>query len=170
MMEAKKLCLYLWSTLRADLPSSMHKEAWMKFKENLRLRDSLALSVGMSNEILGVVLGTDQVTKVRNFMEDESNLKALPDKFTELWPYTSVFNRICIIMMVCLLIISFRCQKTTTAIFYIGVIYLMNESLLILPGGFAWYANPSTKLVTMIFSFIDRSVPQSIAVLIFWTF
>ena len=86
-MEVKKLCLYLWSTLRADLPSSMHKDAWMKFKENLRLRDSLALSVGISNELLGIVLGTDQVTRVRKFMEDESNVETLPDKFTTLWPY-----------------------------------------------------------------------------------
>ena len=80
-MEVKKLCLYLWYTLRADLPSSMHKEAWMKFKENLRLRDSLALSVGMSNEIFRIALGTDLVTRARKFMEDESNVETLPEKF-----------------------------------------------------------------------------------------
>ena len=72
-MEARNLCRYLWSTLKADLPNAMHREAWKEFKKNLRLRDTLALVIGLSNEVIKLILGVDSVTRRENFMEKEEN-------------------------------------------------------------------------------------------------
>ena len=63
MERSKKLLNFCWSTLRAKLPSTMHKEAWKKFQENLRIRDILAATFGMSNDIFTVILGADTVSK-----------------------------------------------------------------------------------------------------------
>ena len=169
-MEAKKLFPFLWTTLRADLPSSMHKEAWKKFKENLRIRDTLSLSCGLSNEIISLILGSDSVTQVSKFMEDESNLDRLSDTFIKLWPYAAVLNRVFLVILGSTFFLSLKWQRISLIIFYVGVIYLINEALLGLPDGFNWYLNPSTRLMTMIFAFIDKSLLQAIFVLIFWAF
>ena len=169
-MEAKKLFIFLWSTMRADLPSSMHKEAWKKFQQNMRIRDTLAFSMGLSNEIISLTLGSDSVTQASKFMEDESNLDRLSDTFMKLWPYTAVMNRVFLVILGCIFFLSLKYQRLSLAIFYVGVIYMMNEALLGLPDGFDWYLNPSTRLVTMIFVFIDKSWLQAIFVLIFWAF
>ena len=79
---------FCWSTLRAQLPSPMHKEAWKKFQENLRIRDSLAATFGMTNDIFIFSLGADSVAKASKYMEDESNMAKLSDNFLQLWPYT----------------------------------------------------------------------------------
>ena len=90
-------------------------------------------------------------------MEDESNLDRLPDTFMKLWPYTAVLNRVFLVILGCIFFLSLKWQRLSLTIFYVGVIYMMNEALLGLPDGFDWYLNPSTRLVTMIFVFIDKS-------------
>ena len=168
MERSKKLLNFCWSTLRAKLPSTMHKEAWKKFKENLRIRDILAATFGMSNDIFTVILGADTVSKASQYMEDESNMAKLSDNFIKLWPYTSIMSRVFLLALVTLLLMSIKWQRLSQSLFYVGILYLMNECLLGLPEGFDLYLNPSTRLLTMIFVFIDKFLPQSLFVVLFW--
>ena len=167
-MEAKNLCRYLWSTMKADLPNAMHRDAWKKFKENLRLRDCLALVVGLSNEVIRLILGVDSATRRSNFMEDDENEAKMMQSYVEYLPIIAIIDRVLLLMLGAILIISFKYHRISEAIFYVGVVYMMFEALLELPGNVEWYMNPSTRLVTMIFSFIDKSLLQSVCVLIFW--
>ena len=77
-------------------------------------------------------------------------------------------NRVFLFALVALVVISIKWQRLSQAIFYVGIIYLMTDSLLGLPDGFELYLNPSTRLLTMIFVFVDKFLPQSLFVVLFW--
>ena len=92
----------------------------------------------------------------------------MSETFITLWPYLAKLSRVWLLLLGVILFMSIKYQRISEAIFYVGMFYVINEALLQLPESPDWYANPSTKLITMIFSFIDKSLPQSIFVLIFW--
>ena len=53
---------HIFKTLRADLPSDMHKEAWKDFKEKVWLRDRIIATLGVSFEVFNIIVGIDAAT------------------------------------------------------------------------------------------------------------
>lgn len=49
-------------TLRADLPSEMHKEAWKDFEKYLRIRDIFVATSGFLFELINQASGNDYPT------------------------------------------------------------------------------------------------------------
>ena len=72
-------------------------------------------------------------------MEDDENAAKMMQSYVEYLPVIEIIDRVLLLMLGAVLIISFKYHRISEAIFYVGVVYLMFEALLELPGNVEWY-------------------------------
>ena len=85
-----------------------------------------------------------------------------------MFPILAITSRITYSMVVIVTLLSVKWQRLSEAIFYLAVIFLCQDALLMRPDSTEWHQNPSTKMIVMIFVNIDKTLPQSLFVLTFW--
>ena len=72
-------CKNFYKTLRADLPSDMHRKAWKEFEEKMWIRDRVIAILGVSFEVVNIIVGIDAATFKKEIMDNDSYDSAKAD-------------------------------------------------------------------------------------------
>ena len=144
-MSVKNFCKDLYGTLRAQLPSDMHREAWKDYQERIWLRDRLMTVVGFSIQVVNIIAGLDAASFKKEIMNDESYETGTADilDFDKL----KVFHDISLTLIGVLLAMSFKWHRLSQCLYYSAMLFFMSEALLIVSENRVWIHSPLSKVI-----------------------